>query len=260
MDTPTSRRQMCRTVHRPENRQIDRPQGSQKNELKPHLKKCYVIPPEQDGDFVAAMEDVLDVYERSYDPKRPVICFDEQPQQLIGEERMAIPASPGQVERYDYQYKRKGTVDNFMFFEPLGNWRRVSVRDRKTQWDFAEEIAKLLDEDFPESDVVVLVMDNFGTHKIGSLYERFPAEQARAYVKRLEIHHTPKHGSWLNAAEIELSVLKGQCLDRRFESREEYEKAVKAWQDDRNASGKGCDWQFTTEDARKKLKKLYPQN
>jgi hypothetical protein len=219
-----------------------------------------VIPPEQDGDFVATMEDVLDVYERPNDPKRPVICFDEQPKQLIGEERIPIPASPGQVERYDYQYKRLGTVDNFMFFRPLGNWRRVSVRDRKTQLDFAEEIAKLLDEDFPDADVVVLIMDNFSTHKIGALYERFPAERARAYVKRLEIHYTPKHGSWTNAAEIELSVLETQCLDRRFESREEYEREVQAWVNARNASEKGCDWQFNTDDARIKLKRLYPQN
>jgi hypothetical protein len=218
-----------------------------------------VIPPENDGDFVAAMEDVLDVYERPYDPKRPVVCMDEQPDQLIGEKLIPIPASPGQVERYDYQYVRNGTVTNFMFFQPLGNWRRVSVRKRKTQLDFAEEIAHLLDVDFPEAEVVVLVMDNLNTHKIGSLYERFPADKARAYAKRLEIHYTPKHGSWLDAAEIELSILTKQCLNRRIGDIETYRREVQAWQDTRNASNKGVDWQFTADDARVKLKRLYPQ-
>jgi len=141
------------------------------------------------------MEDVLDVYERPYDPRRPVVCMDEQPDQLIGEKWIPIPASPGQVERYDSQYVRHGTVTNFLFSQPLGHWRRVSVRERKTPLDFAEEIAHLLDVDFPDAEVVVLVMDNLNTHKIGSLYERFPADKARVYAKRLEIHYTPKHGS-----------------------------------------------------------------
>jgi len=206
------------------------------------------------------MEDVLDVYARPYDPKRPVVCMDEQPRQLIGEELVPIPAKPGQVLRYDNQYVRNGTVNNFMFFEPLGNWRRVSVRDRRTQLDWAEEIAHLLDEDYPDVDVVVLAMDNLNIHKIGSLYERYPAKQAREYVKRLEIHFTPKHGSWLNPAEIEFSVLSEQCLDRRIGDIETFRREVKAWQDARNDSGRGCDWQFTTEDARIKLKRLYPQN
>jgi transposase len=219
-----------------------------------------VIPPEHDGDFVAPMEDVLDVYERPFDPKRPVICMDEEPRQLIGEELVPIEAKPGRVLRYDNQYERKGTVCNFMFFQPLAGWRRVSVRERRTQKDWAEEIAHLLDVDFPEAEVVVLVMDNLNTHKIGSLYERFPAEVARAYVKRLEIHFTPKHGSWLNMAEIEFSVLSGQCLDERIGDIETFRRKVKAWQDARNASGKGADWQFTAKDARIKLKRLYPQN
>jgi len=218
-----------------------------------------VIPPEHNGDFVAAMEDILDVYERPYDPQRPVVCMDEQPRQLIGEELIPIPASPGQVQRYDNQYVRNGTVTNFMFFQPLGNWRRVSVRERRTQKDFAEEISQLLDVDFPDADKVVLVMDNLNTHKIGSLYERFGAAQARAYAQRLEIHYTPKHGSWLDAAEIELSVLSCQCLDRRMGDIETFRREVKVWQDARNASGKGMHWQFTTKDARIKLKKLYPQ-
>ena len=218
-----------------------------------------MIPSEHDGDFVAAMEDVLEVYERPRDLQRPVVCMDEQPRQLIGEELIPIEAKPGQVTRYDNQYVRNGTVCNFMFFAPLVNWRRVSVREHRTQKDWAAEIAHLLDVDFPDADAVVLVMDNLNVHKIGSLYERFPAEQARAYVKRLEIHFTPKHGSWLNMAEIEFSILSGQCLDRRMGDIETFRREVKAWQDERNASNKGTDWQFTTEDARIKLKKLYPK-
>ena len=218
-----------------------------------------MIPPEQDGDFVAAMEDVLDIYERPYNPKRPVVCMDEQSRQLIGEARIPIAAKPGQVQRYDPQYVRNGTVNNFIFFEPLGNWRRVSVRERRTQLDWAEEIARLLDEDYPDAEVVVLVNDNLNTHKIGSLYERFPAKRAREYVKRLEIHFTPKHGSWLNAAECEFSVLSVQCLERRIGDIETFRREVQAWQDARNASGNGMDWQFTTENARIKLKRLYPQ-
>lgn len=218
-----------------------------------------MIPPEQDGDFVAAMEDVLDVYEKPYDPKRPVVCMDEQPKQLIGEERIPIPVASGQVQLYDSQYIRNGTVCNFMFFQPLGNWRRVSVRERRTRLDWAEEIAHLLDVDFPDAEVVVLVMDNLNTHKIGSLYERFSPEVAKAYADRLEIHFTPKHGSWLNAAESEFSVLTVQCLDRRIGDIETFRGEVEYWQDARNAAGSGMDWQFTTADARIKLKRLYPK-
>ena len=181
---------MCRTQYRCKNVRRNRSHRTKKNELKPHLKKCWVIPPEKDGDFVAAMEDVLDVYERPYDPKRPVVCMDEQQRQLIGEELTPIPVSPGQPLRYDSHYVRNGTVTNFMFFEPLGNRRRVSVWERRTQQDFAEEIAYLLDVDYPNAEKVVMVMDNLNAHKIGSLYERFPAAQARAYAKRLEIHYS----------------------------------------------------------------------
>ena len=205
------------------------------------------------------MEDVLDGYERPYDPRRPVVCMDEQQRQLIGEELVPISVAPGHPQLYDSHYVRKGTVTNFMFFEPLGNRRRVSVRKRRTQQDFAEEIASMLDVGYPDAEVVVLVMDNLNTHKIGSLYERFPADLARSYAKRLEIHYTPKHGSWLNMAEIELSVLTKQCLDRRLGDIETYIREVQAWQDARNTSGKGVDWQFTTANARTKLKRLYPQ-
>jgi len=205
------------------------------------------------------MEDVLDVYERPYDPNRPVVCMDEQSRQLIGEERLPIPATPGQVQRYDPQYVRNGTVNNFIFFEPLGNRRRVSVRERRTQLDWAEEIAHLLDVDYPDAEKVVLVMDNLNTHKIGSLYERFSPAVAKAYADRLEIHYTPKHGSWLNAAESEFSVLSVQCLDRRIGDIETFRREVQAWQDARNEMGYGMDWQFKTENARIKLKRLYPQ-
>ncbi len=218
-----------------------------------------MIPPEQNADFVAHMEDILDVYERPYDAAYPVVCMDEQPTQLIEETRVPIPVKPGQVERYDYEYRRNGTANHFMFCQPLGNWRRVSVRERKTSKDWAQEMAQLLDEDFSEAEKVILVCDNLNTHKVASFYEAFPPEEARNYAKRLEIHYTPKHGSWLDAAEIELSILTKQCLDRRIPNIETLRREVEAWQRHRNASDKGVDWQFTTSDARTKLKRLYPQ-
>ncbi len=205
------------------------------------------------------MEDVLDVYERAYDPKYPVVCMDEQPTQLIEETKVPLPGAPGRAPRYDYEYRRNGTANHFMFGQPLGNWRRVAVRERKTALDWAQEIAKLLDEDFPEAEKVVLVCDNLNTHKIASLYEAFPPERARAYVSRLEIHFTPKHGSWLNAAEIELSILTKQCLDRRIPNLDTLKTEVANWQTKRNQIDKGVNWQFTTENARIKLKRLYPQ-
>ena len=218
------------------------------------MKKCWVIPPECDGDFVAQMEDVLDVYER------PVVGMDEQPNQLIGETLVAIPVAPGQTLRYDYQYVRNGTVTNFMFSQPLGDWRRVSVRERKTCLDWAEEIAHLLDVDFPDAEVVVLVMDNLNTHNTSSLYEAFPPEEAFRLSQRLEIHYTPKHGSWLNIAECELSALAAQCLgDRRIPDIESLNVELEAWHTQRNMAQKGVDWQFTTDDARIKLKRLYPE-
>ena len=218
-----------------------------------------MIPPEQNADFVAHMEDVLDVYERPYDPKRPVVCMDEQPTQFIEETRTPIPACRGHARRYDYEYRRNGTANHFMFCQPLGNWRRVSVREQKTAKDWAEEMARLLDRDFPKAEKVVLVCDNLNTHTIASFYEAFPPKQARKYVKRLEIHYTPKHGSWLDAAEIELSILTQQCLDRHIPNIKTLRREVEVWQRRRNSSGKGVDWQFTTPKARIKLKRLYPQ-
>ena len=201
----------------------------------------------------------MDVYERAHDPQRPVVCMDEQPTQLIEEITTPLPCEPGKPERYDYEYRRNGTANHFMFCQPLGNWRRVSVRERKTALDWAEEIAILLDEDFPDTEQVVLICDNLNTHKIASLYEAFPPQQARDYVSRLEIHYTPKHGSWLNAAEIELSILTKQCLGRRIPDLATLKSQVAAWQNQRNESDKGVDWQFTAKDARVKLKRLYPK-
>jgi hypothetical protein len=204
------------------------------------------------------MEDVLEVYHRPYDEKRPLVCLDEASKQLIGEVIEPIPAAPGQPERFDYEYVRDGTANLFMISEPLLGWRAVRVTDRRTARDFAEVVRWLVEEVHEEAEKVVLVMDNLNTHKIAGLYEAFPPEQARRIAERLEIHHTPKHGSWLNMAEIELSVLARQCLDRRIETREELEKQVTAWEEERNERMVEVRWQFTTADARIKLRRLYP--
>lgn len=218
-----------------------------------------MIPPEHNAEFVARMEDVLAVYRRPYDPKRPVICLDEQPTQLVGETRRAIPLQPGQPERYDYEYERRGTATNFMLTEPLGGWRKVNVRETKTAIDLAEEIKELLDVDYPEAETVVLVWDNLNTHAPASLYKAFEPAEARRLLERLEIHYTPKHGSWLDVAEIELSVFTKQCLARRIDNIDTLRREAKAWADDRNAAQTGVDWQFTNDQARVKLKHLYPQ-
>lgn len=205
------------------------------------------------------MEDVLEVYHRPYDPQRPVICLDEQPTQLIGETRMPIPLQPGQPQRYDYEYERIGTANNFMIVEPLAGWRKVSVRATKTALDLAHEIKELLDVDDPKAEKVVLIWDNLNTHAPASLYKAFPPREARRLLDRLEIHYTPKHGSWLDIAEIELSVFTKQCLDRRIDDIDTLRSEAKARADRRNASGAVVDWQFTTDNARIKLKRLYPQ-
>ncbi len=188
----------------------------QKNEIKPWLKEQWCIPPEADAEFVCAMEDVLEVYHRPYDERRPLVCLDEASKQLIGETVQPLPAEPGQAERFDYEYVRNGTANLFMISEPLLGWRHVEVTQRRTAKDFAEVLRWLVEDLHPDADKVVLVMDNLNTHKLASLYEAFPPDQARRIAERLEIHHTPKHGSWLNVAEIELSVLARQCLDRRI--------------------------------------------
>jgi len=205
------------------------------------------------------MEDTLAVYHRPYDPNRPVVCFDEQPTQLIGETRPPIPIAPGQTPRYDYQYERLGTANHFLWTEPLAGRRKVSVRETRTALDLAHEIRELLEVDYPDAEQVVLVWDNLNTHSPASLYKAFPPAQAKRLLDRLEIHYTPKHGSWLNIAEIELSVLTAQCLDRRIANIDTLRRETKAWADRRNAEQTGVDWQFTTDDARTKLKRLYPE-
>jgi len=218
-----------------------------------------VIPPRYNAEFVAHMEDILEIYKRPYDPAMPVICMDEQPTQLIKETRTKIAAEPGKPERVDYEYERNGTAANFMFTEPLGGWRKLNVRPQKTSIDWAQEIKELLDEDYPDAQKVILVCDNLNTHKIGSFYEAFDPHEALRLAQRLEMHHTPKHGSWLNVAEIELSVFTKQCLDRRIPDRVTLQHEARAWYRKRNANQKTVDWQFKTEEARVKLKRLYPQ-
>lgn len=204
------------------------------------------------------MEDVLEVYARPYDPKQPVVCLDEASKQLVSETRTPIPPLPGQPERFDYEYERQGTANLFMVFEPLAGKRRVKVTERRTKVDFAQVIRELVDEQYPQAEKIVLVMDNLNTHKAASLYEAFEPDEARRLLERLEIHHTPKHGSWLDMAETELSVLSRQCLHRRIGDRATLVREVAAWEGHRNTAECKIDWRFTTKDARIKLKRLYP--
>jgi transposase len=204
------------------------------------------------------MEDVLDVYKRPYDPKRPQVCFDERPKQLVADVRKPIRAYPGRRARYDYEYKRNGVANLFMMFEPLRGKRRVKVTDRRTKKDFAQCMRQLADDIYPDADQIVLVMDNLNTHKKASLYEAFEPAEAKRVADRLEIHYTPKHGSWLNMAEIEISVMSRQCLGERMGNVQQLAKEVLVWQQNRNCKEVKVDWRFTTDDARIKLKKLYP--
>jgi len=204
------------------------------------------------------MEDILELYCLPYDPRVPVVNMDEQPVQLIQETRRPIPAHRGRPARYDYEYERAGTANVFVFIEPLRGWRKTSVRERKTRIEWAHEIKELLEVDYPHAEKVRLVSDNLNTHTIASLYEAFPPQEARRLAKRLEMHHTPKHGSWLNVAESELSVLTRQCLDRRIPDVKTLTSETKAWERRRNATGRRVDWRFTTRDARIRLKHLYP--
>ena len=205
------------------------------------------------------MEDVLDVYHRPYDAGCPVICMDEKPYQMLDECRQPIPMKPGKVERYDSEYVRNGTCSIFVFTEPLKGWRKVSVSKRRTKVDWARNVAELLEVHYPKAPKVCLVMDNLNTHTISSLYEAFPPARARALARRLEIHYTPKHGSWLNIAEIELSALTSQCLGRRIPDMERLASELDAWNLARNNVSSPVNWQFTTDDARIKLRRLYPQ-
>jgi hypothetical protein len=218
-----------------------------------------VIPPKQSGDFVSHMEDVLDIYSWDYDENYPVVCMDEQPTQLVKETRVPIPCAPGKPAKFDHEYERNGTANHFLFTEPLAGWRKVSVRERKTRQDWAIEVKQLLDEDYSDAELVILICDNLNTHTIGSLYEAFPPAEAKRLADRLDIRYTPKHGSWLNIAEIELSVLTKQCLTRRIADINILREETSAWAERRNEEQVGVDWHFTTTNARTKLKHLYPQ-
>jgi hypothetical protein len=204
------------------------------------------------------MEDVLDLYAEPPDPKRPTVCFDELPYQIVAETRTPVPAGPGRPARVDYEYRRAGTANLFMSFDPARGWRRVSVTDRRTKRDFAREMRRLVDQDYPDAVVLRLVSDNLNTHTPAALYDTFPPAEARRIARKLEFHHTPKHGSWLNMAEIELSVVSGQCLDRRLGDRATLEREVAAWQAERNDARATVTWRFTTAAARTKLQRVYP--
>ena len=227
------------------------------NHLKPWRKDMWCIP-KIDGEYVARMEDVLDLYAETPDPLRPVVCFDESPTQLIGEVRASIPAKPGQLERYDCEYRRNGTVNLFVFLDAHQSWRRVKVTDRRTNKDFAECMRELVDVHYPLAPVIRVVMDNLSTHTAGALYDAFAPAEARRILKRLEIHHTPKHASWLNMVEIEIGVLRSQCLDRRIDQKQTIVEEVAAWEKRRNDQGAKIQWMFTTQKAREKLRRAYP--
>jgi len=220
--------------------------------------RTWCLPPKSDADFVWHMEDVLQVYQIPYDPTHPVVCLDEASKQLVGEVAIPVPAEPGRPARIDYEYERKGTCNLFMMCEPVRGWRHVRVTERRTRRDWAECIKELVDVHYPEAEKIRLVMDNLNTHSGVSLYEAFPPGEARRLLDRLEIHPTPKHGSWLDMAEIELRIMNRQCLDRRIDEAAVVRREVGTWEGDRNERSCRIHWTFTLAAARLKLKKLYP--
>jgi hypothetical protein len=227
------------------------------DDLKPWQQKMWCIP-HVDGIYVARMEDVLDLYAGEADPKHPVVCFDESLTQLIGEVRQPFPAEPGQPERYYCEYRRNGTANLFVFLDAHKSWRHVKVTDHRKVGDFASCMRDLVDTHYPGAERIRVVLDNLSTHTAGALYATFPASEAHRVLQRLEFHHTPKHASWLDMVEIEIGVLRGQCLDRRIGERDTLEAEIAAWQKKRNASGARIKWRFTTEKARTKLARAYP--
>jgi hypothetical protein len=227
--------------------------------LQPWRKKCWCIPERDQARFVSQMEEVLDTYAAEHSDEEPLICMDEASKQLLRDEQAPLPLESGRPVREDYHYERRGTQAIFMFFNPVAGKRRVSCRDSRTRVDWADEVRHLLDEDYPHARKIKLVCDNLNTHTKASLYAAFPAEEAHRLARRLEILYTPRNGSWLNVAEIELSVLSRQCLNCRIGSAEELRHETAAWQTERNASKSRVHWRFTTEDARTKLHRLYPQ-
>jgi transposase len=227
------------------------------NQLKPWRQDMWCIP-KVDGTYVACMEDVLDLYAETPDPKRPVVCFDESPTQLIGEVRQPIPTAPGRPRRYDYEYRRNGTANLFVFLDAHRPWRKVKVTDQRTARDFAECMRELVDVYYPQAALVRVVLDNLSTHAPGSLYEAFPAPEAHRVLSRLEFHYTPKHASWLNMVEIEIGVLRAQCLRRRIGERKLLVSQIAAWERQRNSTRARIKWMFTTARARTKLARAYP--
>lgn len=210
------------------------------------------------ADFVWHMEEILDLYAEPEDPQRPRVCFDEMPYQMIAETRVPLPMQAGQVERYDYEYRRKGSCNLFLFFNPFAGKRRIKVTQRRTKQDFAYCMKELVDEDYPDAIIIRVVLDQLNTHSKAALYETFAPEEARRIARKLEFHYTPKHGSWLNMAEIEFSVVNRQCLDRWLQDIETVQSEIAAWELPRNEQNIGIDWRFTTEKARQKLERLYP--
>jgi transposase len=227
------------------------------NDLKPWQKKMWCIA-NIDGEYIARMEDLLDLYAEPHDPKRPVVCFDESPIQLIGEVRVPISPKPGKRYRYDSEYKRNGTANLFVMVDANRSWRKVKVTDRRANQDFAVCMRDVADIDYPGADKIRVVMDNLSTHTAAALYQTFPAAEARRILRRLEFHYTPRHASWLNMVEIEIGVLRRQCLDRRIDSRSRLETEVAAWERRRTASGARIRWMFSTDQARAKMAKSYP--
>jgi transposase len=228
------------------------------NDLKPWRKDMWCIP-RVDGEFVARMEDVLDLYAEPPDAKRPVVCFDESPTQLIGEVRHPIPAKPGQLERYDCEYKRNGTANLFIFLDVHRPWRKVKVTDSRAAVDFAACMRDLTDVHFPKANRIRVVLDNLSTHSAGALYQAFPADEARRVLRRLEFHYVPKHASWLNMVEIEIGVLRSQCLDRRIATKKQLASEIAAWERQRNDQAARIKWMFTTHKARAKMGRVYPK-
>jgi transposase len=228
------------------------------NGLKPWRRDMWCIP-EVNGEYVARMEDVLDLYAEAPDPERPVVCFDETPVQLIGEARQPIPAAPGQLERYDYEYRRNGTVNLFVFVDVNRPWRKVKVTQRRTARDYAHCMRDLVEVHYPEATRIRVVQDNLSIHSAGALYQAFPPAEARRILRRLEFHYTPKHASWLNMVEIEIGVLNGQCLDRRIDDASRLVGEIAAWERQRNAEGARINWMFTTDKARAKMGRAYPE-
>lgn len=225
--------------------------------MKPWAHKHWCIA-HVGADFVWRMEDVLDLYAEPYKADRPVVCFDELPFQLLADKRAPLPAAPGRAARVDYEYRRQGTANLFVCFEPLAGWRHVDVTARRTNQDFAEQMRALVDERYPEAPVIAVVLDNLSTHSPAALYQTFPPEEARRLVQRLEFHYTPKHGSWLNMAELEFAILSRQCLGRRLQDRMVLQREIAAWEAERNRARAKAHWHFTTTQARTKLQRLYP--